>query len=458
MTQEQWERIRLNLMDWVGQGNYKSWIEPLEYIGLRNGVARFRTGTGFEKNYVSQNFGEKILRVLMENGQPVREVVTEEGGKSGGMTTGSQTPFTTKRGIDGQVEEAGSGLGERQKLNPRFVFDDFVVGKPNEMAYVAARQVSENLAPSGVLNPLLFYGGVGLGKTHLMHAIAHSLLTRRPDINLLYLSAEQFMFRFVNALRERSIMDFKHFFRALEVLIVDDIQFIAGKDSTQEEFFHTFNALVDQDKQVILSADRVPGEIKGLEARIQSRLQSSMVVNLHPTDFELRLAILQSKAARKCADSPTLRIEDGVLEFLADSISTNVRELDGALKRLFVFAEMVEQPITMALTQDCLADTLRSARRKITIEEVQQKIAEYYHISLSELIGPRKLKIYAHPRQVAMYLCKELTTQSLLDIARNFGGRDHSTVMYGVRRVEALKQKDDRVNEDVEKLRRSLES
>ncbi|MDG2405727.1 MAG: chromosomal replication initiator protein DnaA, partial [Paracoccaceae bacterium] len=269
---------------------------------------------------------------------------------------------------------------------------------------------------------------------------------------------EQFMYRFVQALRDRKMMVFKELFRSVDVLMVDDVQFIAGKDSTQEEFFHTFNALVDQNKQIIISADRAPGEIKDLEERIKSRLQSGLVVDLHPTDYELRLGILQSKVERYQAQYVDLELDEHVLQFLALRISTNVRVLEGALTRLFAFASLVGRPIDMELTQDCLSDILRASERKITVEEIQRKVSEHYNIRLSDMIGPKRVRTYARPRQVAMYLSKTMTSRSLPEIGRRFGGRDHTTVMHGVKRIEELKIQDGQIAEDLELLRRALEA
>jgi chromosomal replication initiator protein len=254
------------------------------------------------------------------------------------------------------------------------------------------------------------------------------------------------------------MIDFKHLFRSVDVLMVDDVQFIAGKDSTQDEFFHTFNVLVDQHKQIIISADRAPGEIKDLEERIKSRLQSGLVVDLHPTDYELRLGILQSKVQFYRQQYGDLVLRDGVLEFLAHRISTNVRVLEGALTRLFAFASLVGREITLELTHDCLADILRASDRKITVEEIQRKVSDHYNIRLSDMIGPKRLRSYARPRQVAMYLAKTLTNRSLPEIGRRFGGRDHTTIMHGVRRIEELKAIDSQIADDIELLRRALEA
>ncbi len=460
MTQEKWGQLRNKLMKAVGKNNFTTWIEPLEFQELQDGVAVFSVPTNFMGNYVSQNFADLILYELNTSGETVQRLAFRTAANSPARPAQTAEPAqaTPAQPAPVAMDATNDALEALQAapLDARFTFDSFVVGKPNELAHAAARRVSEGGPVT--FNPLVLYGGVGLGKTHLMHAIAWELKTKRPELNVLYLSAEQFMYRFVQALRERRMMDFKHLFRSVDVLMVDDVQFIAGKDSTQEEFFHTFNALVDQNKQIIISADRAPGEIKDLEDRVKSRLQCGLVVDLHPTDYELRLGILQNKVQQYSSTYPDLRIADGVLEFLAHRISTNVRVLEGALTRLFAFASLVGREIDMELTQDCLADVLRASERKITVEEIQRKVSEYYNIRLSDIIGPKRLRSYARPRQVAMYLCKQLTSRSLPEIGRRFGGRDHTTVMHGVKRIEELKTTDGQIAEDVEMLRRALEA
>lgn len=465
MTQEKWGQLRERLLKTVGQNNYTTWIEPLEFEELQDGVAVFTVPTNFMGNYVSQNFADLILYELNTSGETVQRLAFRVAANSTARPAAANTtaqPVTAPAAPSLSSRAAVSASQDQMEslqaapLDARFTFDRFVVGKPNELAHAAARRVAEGGPVT--FNPLVLYGGVGLGKTHLMHAIAWELKTQKPELNVLYLSAEQFMYRFVQALRERRMMDFKHLFRSVDVLMVDDVQFIAGKDSTQEEFFHTFNALVDQNKQIIISADRAPGEIKDLEDRVKSRLQCGLVVDLHPTDYELRLGILQNKVQQHSATYPGLEIADGVLEFLAHRISTNVRVLEGALTRLFAFASLVGREIDMDLTQDCLADVLRASERKITVEEIQRKVSDYYNIRLSDIIGPKRLRSYARPRQVAMYLCKQLTSRSLPEIGRRFGGRDHTTIMHGVRRIEELKSTDGQIAEDVEMLRRALEA
>ncbi|MFT3687970.1 chromosomal replication initiator protein DnaA [Paenirhodobacter sp.] len=453
MSEETWGRVRNELLKSVGKTNFSTWIAPLSLLGVAEGIASVEAPTKFMCDWVSRNFGEPILRELRASGLAVERIefrVAELRPMPAAEVT--RSPAAPVRKAARPVDEELPGA----PLDARFTFDTFVVGKPNELAHAAARRVAEGGPVS--FNPLFLYGGVGLGKTHLMHAIAHELSTRRPEMRVLYLSAEQFMYRFVQALRDRQIMDFKELFRSVDVLMVDDVQFIAGKDSTQEEFFHTFNALVDQGKQIVISADRAPGEIKDLEERIRSRLQCGLVVDLHPTDYELRLGILQTKTEGYRGQYPGLKIADGVLEFLAHRITTNVRVLEGALTRLFAFASLVGREITLDLAQECLTDILRASDRKVSIEEIQRKVAEHYNVRLSDMIGPKRMRTIARPRQVAMYLSKQLTTRSLPEIGRRFGGRDHTTIMHGIRKIDELMVEDRQLTEDVDLLRRLLES
>mgnify|MGYP003334712311 FL=1 len=449
MDDKIWTKLKISLKKSVGENSFNNWLSPINFSHVEEDMAVLTVPTNFLGNYVSQNFGELITAQISSKNNKISRIRFEVDTSSNSLGV-SQPSAVTHTNISKDNELTGA------QLDKRFTFDAFVVGKPNELAHAAARRVAEG--GIGSFNPLFLYGGVGLGKTHLMHAIAWELQNRRPDLNVLYLSAEQFMYRFVQALRERKMMDFKQLFRSVDVLMVDDVQFIAGKGSTQEEFFHTFNALVDQNKQIIISGDRAPGEIKDLEDRIKSRLQSGLVVDLHPTDYELRLGILQSKVERQKQQYPELSIDNNVLEFLALRISTNVRVLEGALTRLFAFASLIGRHITLEVAQDCLADVLRASERKITVEEIQRKVSEHYNIRLSDMIGPKRLRTYARPRQIAMFLSKQLTSRSLPEIGRRFGGRDHTTVMHGVRRIEELRTQDGQIAEDLEMLRRALEA
>ena len=428
----------------------------MEFSELEGGVATFHVPTSFIGNWVSRNFGDQILNSLTSAGQKVARIeflvpASKKSAKPEKKKVGEMA-----KAPDMSLQATSDLDLPGAALDTRFTFDSFVVGKPNELAHAAARRVAEG--GEVTFNPLFLYGGVGLGKTHLMHAIAWELRKRSPELRVVYLSAEQFMYRFVQALRDKDMIAFKQLFRSVDVLMIDDVQFIARKDATQEEFFHTFNALVDQNRQIIVSSDRAPTEIDGIEDRIVSRLQSGLVVDLHPTNYELRLGILQQKVEQFSTQFPNLVIEDGVLEFLAHRISTNVRVLEGALMRLFAFGSLVGRKITMELTQDCLADVLRASDRKITVEEIQRKVSDHFNIRLSDLIGPKRVRTFARPRQIAMYLSKQLTSRSLPEIGRRFGGRDHTTVMHGVRKIEELMQQDSQIADDLELLRRSLEA
>ncbi|MFT4013130.1 MAG: chromosomal replication initiator protein DnaA [Paracoccus sp. (in: a-proteobacteria)] len=445
-----WGQAREELQKVVGADSFATWIDPLRLSGLDDGTAVIACPTRFLSDWVSRHYSDDILQVLNRLGGAVHRLSFETRSQSARPAPAPAAAPEIRRPRLGTDEELAAPLDQR------FTFENFVVGKPNELAHAAARRVAEGGPVT--FNPLFLYGGVGLGKTHLMHAIAREIQARQPEARVLYLSAEQFMYRFVQALRDRTVMDFKELFRTVSVLMVDDVQFIAGKDSTQEEFFHTFNTLVDQGKQIVISADRAPGEIKDMEERIRSRLQCGLVVDLHPTDYELRLGILQSKTDAFRVQYPGLQLAPGVLEFLAHRITSNVRVLEGALQRLFAFASLMGREITLDMTQECLADILRANDRKVSIEEIQRKVAEHYNIRLSDMIGPKRVRTVARPRQIAMYLAKQMTSRSLPEIGRRFGGRDHTTIMHGVRKIEELRGADRSLAEDIDLLRRLLEA
>ncbi|WP_199559530.1 chromosomal replication initiator protein DnaA [Paracoccus sediminilitoris] len=454
MMDKIWGQACAELESSVGPNNYNHWIKPLRLAAIEEGAARFISPTRFISDWVNRHFAKEIMSVLNRTGEHVERLRFDVGSAAARPAAQAAAPADMPAQAPTARVAPRADLGA--PLDPRYTFGNFVVGKPNELAHAAARRVAEG-GPVG-FNPLFLYGGVGLGKTHLMHAIAHDYQTRHPNAQVLYLSAEQFMYRFVQALRESTIMDFKGMFRNVNMLMVDDVQFIAGKDSTQEEFFHTFNALVDQGKQIVISADRAPAEIKGLEERIKSRLSCGLIVDLHPTTYELRLGILQSKTAVFRAQQPDLEIGAGVLEFLAHRITTNVRVLEGALQRLFAHASLLRREITLEVAQECLADILRTNDRKINIDDIQRKVAEHYNIRLADMMGPKRARNVARPRQIAMYLSKQLTSRSLPEIGRRFGGRDHTTIMHGVRKIEELIIDDSAMSEDIAVLKRMLEA
>ena len=466
---QQWARVRGRLREEVGEAAYRSWLKPLTLAELDDGAVRISVPTRFMRDWVLTHFADRLRALWSIENKAVSAVEIFVATKSAGLksagTNGDTGPMAAAvadsstqmparppaqrpLAADGPLDETEFGA----PLDPRFHFDNFVVGKPNELAHAAARRVAD--ASKGTFNPLFLYGRVGLGKTHLMHAIAWHIRKQTPERRVLYLSAEKFMYQFIRAIRYKHTMGFKEMFRSVDVLMIDDVQFISGKESTQEEFFHTFNALVDQNRQVVISADKSPSDLEGMEERLRSRLGWGLVADIHPTTYELRLGILQAKAERQ----PSVRIPDKVLEYLAYKITSNVRELEGALNRLVAHAELVGRPVTLDSAQELLHDLLRANDRRVTIDEIQKKVAEHYNIKIADMHSARRSRSVARPRQVAMYLAKQLTARSLPEIGRKFGGRDHTTVMHAVRKVDELRATDNGFNEDIELLRRMLES
>jgi len=454
MTNDTWGAVRDQIRKSVGNNNYTAWIEPLGFERLDGSVLRLVAPTNFIGSWVTQNYADVILRHCTAAGVRADRleciVANTAAAPAPRAAIAPEPAVVRKPAVAVNADLPGAAL------DPRFTFDAFVVGKPNELAHASARRVAAGNAVG--FNPLFLYGGVGLGKTHLMQAIAWELQASQPHLRVLYLSAEQFMYRFIQALREKDTISFKQLFRSVDVLMVDDVQFIAGKESTQDEFFHTFNALIDQGKQIVISADRSPADITDLEERIRSRLQSGLVVDLHPADFELRLGVLQHKMAQFRAQNPDLAVAPGVLEFLADRISSNIRVLEGAVTRLFAFSTLVGGEITLDRAQDCLADILRASERKLTIDEIMKQVCEHYNLRMSDMVSARRTRSIARPRQMAMYLAKKLTPRSYPEIGRKFGGRDHTTVLHGVRKIEELITQDSQVAEDALLLERKLES
>ncbi|MGD9649660.1 MAG: chromosomal replication initiator protein DnaA, partial [Dongiaceae bacterium] len=453
VLQEGWTKIRTTLRHELGETIYRNWVKPLSLIGLKAGQIQMAVPSRLIRDWVLSRYGDR-LRALWTHQEPsirsIEILVKATLEAANDSEEAAANPPMPQRLADtarnAPYEPGRDPLSVGAPLDPRFTLESFVVGKPNELAYAAAKRVVES--PDVPFNPLFLYGGVGLGKTHLMHAIAWAILKKDPKKRVLYLSAEKFMFQFIRALRFKDTVSFKELFRSVDVLMIDDVQFIGGKDSTQEEFFHTFNALVDNNRQVIVSADKSPSDLEGLEERLRSRLGWGLVADIHPTNYELRLSILQSKALALKINVPV-----PVMEFLAHKITSNVRELEGALNRIAAHASLVGRDVTMETAQELLRDLLRASERRITIEDIQKRVAEHYNIRLTDMHAARRARAVARPRQVAMYLAKQLTQRSLPEIGRKFGGRDHTTVMHAVRKIEELCGLDPSFGEDVQILR-----
>ncbi|MGE0095813.1 MAG: chromosomal replication initiator protein DnaA [Alphaproteobacteria bacterium] len=452
----EWARVRGRLRAEFGEATYRSWLKPLTLKDVDGGCVSVSVPTRFVRDWVAQNYADRITAVWNQLNTDVRRIeIVVDATRPSEDRIPPKGAAAAKPAVETEDAPPPVPADDRNAfsapLDPRFTFKNFVVGKPNEFAHAAARRVAE--ADKVSFNPLFLYGGVGLGKTHLMHAIAWHLRMREPNRRVIYLSAEKFMYQFIRALRFKDTMAFKEQFRSVDVLMIDDVQFISGKESTQEEFFHTFNTLVDQNRQVIISADKSPSDLEGMEERLRSRLGWGLVADIHPTTYELRLGILDSKSEQLGAAIPRK-----VMEFLAHRITSNVRELEGALNRIVAHATLVGRDISLEMTQEVLHDLLRATDRRVTIEEIQKRVAEHYNIRLSDMHSARRARAVARPRQVAMYLAKQLTTRSLPEIGRKFGGRDHTTVMHAVKKVEELRSLDASFGDDVELLRRMLEN
>ncbi len=476
---DSWGRISEKLRQTYGDAVFKSWLKPLEFAGINGGKAVMLAPTRFMRDWIQNNYLETMKRFWQseQGGVLGVELIVQPRSRDvpsqssvGHLTAVTSEPVMIEPSIAIAPAQMAQSLKPQfsrasheastedlmrmsATLDPRFTFDNFVVGKPNELAYAASKRVAESPAVVTGCNPLFLYGGVGLGKTHLMHAIAWHIRVNNPERRVLYLSAEKFMYQFIRALRFNETIAFKEQFRSVDVLMVDDVQFISGKESTQEEFFHTFNALVDQNKQLVISGDRSPSDLEGLEERVRSRLGWGLVADIHETSYELRLGILQSKMENIACPIP-----EKVLEFLARKITSNVRELEGALNRVVAHATLVGREITMDTVQDVLSDLLRSHDKRITVEDIQRAVANHYNVKMSDMHSARRSVTIARPRQVAMYLSKQLTSKSLPEIGRKFGGKDHTTVMHAIKRIEEIRSQDMEMQEDLDLLGRMLQS
>jgi chromosomal replication initiator protein len=441
-----WNEISQELKKSLDKDTFQNWIKPIIFESYQDNTLSLSVPTRFLRDWIIKNYASVIKRVCLDQGNSIEKLAIIVKEKNERVIPGTEAIYQEKEDDEDTYYDDISA-----PLDPKFTFDNFIVGKPNELAYAAAQRVAESEVVS--FNPLFLYGGVGLGKTHLMHAVAWAIKKRSPKKNVVYLTAEKFMYQFIKALRFKNIMSFKEQFRSVDVLMIDDVQFIIGKDNTQEEFFHTFNTLVDKKRQIIISADKSPADLEGLEDRLKSRLGWGLVADIHPLTYELRLGILQSKSEQK-----QLKLSPEVLEFLANKITNNVREMEGALNRLAVHGSLQKAEISVEMVKDVLKDLLRTNSRKITIDEIQKKVTEHYNIRLSDMHSPRRSRSIARPRQVAMYLAKSITTRSLPEIGRKFGGRDHTTVIHAIKTIEEIMVNDPNLAEDIELLTRILQT
>ncbi len=442
-----WQSVRDDLLSHYGEAIFSSWFAKLHMLEVSSTRVLLAVPTNFMRDWIKSNYLSTINQLWQHYSATVQEVE---------ITASPNLPeFYGPAKLRAEIIKAEEKIEEdiwSSPLDPRFTFENFVVGPPNQLAYAAALSVAESKTAVSESNPLFLYGSVGLGKTHLMHAIAWQIKKANPR-KVIYMSAEKFMYQFVRALRSKDVISFKERFRSVDVLMIDDIQFICGKDSTQEEFFHTFNALIDNNRQMVISCDRSPSDLDNIEERIKSRLGWGLVADVHSTTYELRIGILQSKV-----EQMNMSVPQNVIEFLASKITSNVRELEGALNKVVAHSTLIGREITLENTQDILRDLLRANERIITIEEIQKKVATKYNIKASDMSSNSRSRDVVRPRQLAMYLSKILTPKSLADIGKKFGKKDHTTVIHAVRKIEELSVEDKEFKEEVDLLTRILQS
>ena len=465
VIQINWQECLARLSEQIPDQQFRTWIAPLR-LEQEEATCHVLAPNRFIKDFVKEKFSDRIEQVLRSEfgeqrldlqfgifGQIAAPKVAARATHSPkvdapnlSVVGKADTATISTRNPGVQVE---GGLSHQNNLVEHYSFDSFVEGKSNQLALAAARQVKDN--PGFAYNPLFIYGGVGLGKTHLMHAVGNALKQDNPNANIIYLHSERFVADMVKALQLNAISDFKRYYRSVDALLIDDIQFFAGKERSQEEFFHTFNALLEGGHQMILTCDRYPKEIEGLEERLKSRFGWGLTVAVEPPELETRVAILMKKAHQIGVSLP----EDAAF-FIAQRIRSNVRELEGALKRVIASAHFHQKPIDIAMVKDSLKDLLALQDKQVSLDNIQRIVAEYYRIKVADLMSKRRSRSVARPRQVAMALAKELTNHSLPEIGDSFGGRDHTTVLHACRKIEELKSTNNDIREDVKNLLRAL--
>lgn len=439
-----WSQCLSYLEDELSPQQFNTWIRPLQ-AELSDNVLRLLSPNRFVQDWVTDRFHSRIEELVTQlSSEQAPSILFEVGSSARPLTPKVEKQAPTP--VPNKVRQAAV---DRSRINPDFTFENFVEGKSNQLGKAASTQVGQN--PGGAYNPLFIYGGVGLGKTHLMHAVGNLILANNPSAKVVYLHSERFVADMVKALQHNAITEFKRFYRSVDALLIDDIQFFAGKERSQEEFFHTFNALLEGQRQVILTCDRYPKEVNGLEERLKSRFGWGLTVAIEPPELETRVAILKKKAAHAKIDLP-----DEVAFFIAKRIRSNIRELEGALRRVIANAHFTGKPITIDFAKDALRDLLALQAKLVTIDNIQKTVAEYYKIRVADLLSKRRNRSIARPRQVAMALAKELTNHSLPEIGDAFGGRDHTTILHGCKKIAELKESDQVIADDYANLLRIL--
>jgi chromosomal replication initiator protein len=441
-TVNSWDKFLDRVKSRVSINTFNTWFQPTRLNRAEGEILFVQIPSAVFRQVLTRTYGEIVKAVFHEIGVPntrVQYVCTEE------------EPIVAAPVVAVPVKQSKLDFeSSDHQLNQRYTFDSFVVGKSNEFAHAASRAVAEQ--PSKAYNPLFLYGGVGMGKTHLMHAIGHTIKKRNPAMRLSYVSAEKFTIEVINSLRFDRMISFRDRFHTVDVLLVDDIQFIAGKERTQEEFFHTFNALYEQQKQIVISSDCLPKDINSIEERLRSRFEWGLIADIQPPDLETKIAILQKKA-----DNERFMLPDDVAEYIARAIKSNVRELEGALTRLMAYASLTGAVVSLATAQQVLRNIIASQEKRVTIDLIQKRVSEHFNLREQDLKVRSNTRAIAFPRQVAMYIVKQLTTASLPEIGRQFGGKHHTTVLHSIHKIEEMRRSDKDLNRTITRLMDALQ-
>ena len=447
-----WEDTLTHLELNLSSQHFSTWIKPLKLIKIEQDMVYLEVPNRFVLDWVRDNYS-KLSQTILEELSAVsyRLQFSVTGQARDSLSRSVKPPETDAAGVDNQQKLATNIPSADIYLNRKYTFEEFVSGSSNQFAYAAAMAVANN--PATTYNPLFIYGGVGLGKTHLVNAIGNAILKKSPEMRICYYTSEKFMNELINSLRYNRMDEFRNKFRSMDVILIDDIQFIAGKERTQEEFFHTFNALYESHKQIIVTSDKFPKDIPGLEERLRSRFEWGLIADIQPPDVETKLAILKMKAEQN-----SIKLPEEVAYFLANSVCSNVRELEGYLIRIGAYASLTSTPVSLEMARNVLKDILIERNKELTVDEILKRVSSHFNIKISDIKSSKRLKAVVLPRQIAMYLSRQLTSSSYPEIGERFGGKDHSTIIHAIRKIEKLIEEDFQLRSTIENLKKELSS
>jgi len=447
-----WEDTLTHLELNLSSQHFSTWIKPLKLVKIEQDMVYLEVPNRFVLDWVKDNYSKLIQKILEElSAVNYRLQFSVTGQARDGLPRPGEKTENPNPPVNSQKKAVNNIHSADINLNRKYSFEEFVSGSSNQFAYAAAMAVANN--PATTYNPLFIYGGVGLGKTHLVNAIGNAILNKSPQMRICYYTSEKFMNELINSLRYNRMDEFRNKFRSMDVLLIDDIQFIAGKERTQEEFFHTFNALYESHKQIIVTSDKFPKDIPGLEERLRSRFEWGLIADIQPPDVETKLAILKMKAEQN-----SIKLPEEVSSFLANSVCSNVRELEGYLIRIGAYASLTSTPVSIEMARDVLKDILVERNKELTVEEILKRVSSHFNIKISDIKSPKRLKAVVLPRQIAMYLSRQLTSSSYPEIGERFGGKDHSTIIHAIRKIEKLIEEDFQLSSTIENLKKELTS